>query len=111
KHLNPFVGYTSPGASIHAASGDSASLSEGVLDLEKLEPTSGDEPISVLGLGTRALNCCENLGITTVGELAAYSKEKIASAWNAGDSTIEEIEAALGKKGLSFNQQSAGMHP
>ena len=38
KHLNPFVGYTSPGASIHAASGsgDTASAVEGVLDLEKL---------------------------------------------------------------------------
>jgi hypothetical protein len=39
KHLNPFVGYTSPGASIHAAAGDNASpgLQVRVLDLEKLE--------------------------------------------------------------------------
>ena len=112
KHLNPFVGYTSPGASIHAASGsgDTASAVEGVLDLEKLEPTSGDESISVLGLSTRANNCCEELGIMTVGELASTSKEKLASSHFAGDGTIDEIETALGKKGLSFSVEWAGMH-
>ena len=110
KHLNPFVGYTSPGASIHAAAGDTPSSSEGVLDLEKLEPTSVDEPISVLDLSTRAKNCCDELGITTVGESAASSKEKLASSHFAGDGTIDEMEKALGKKGLSFSQQSAGMH-
>ena len=78
-----------------------SSSSEGVLDLEKLEPTSVDEPISVLDLSTRAKNCCDELGITTVGELAASSKEKLASSHFAGDGTIDEMEKALGKKGLS----------
>ena len=62
KHLNPFVGYTSPVLRYMQLQG-TLSSSEGVLDLEKLEPTSVDEPISVLDLSTRAKNCCDELGL------------------------------------------------
>jgi len=113
KHLNPFVGYTSPGASIHAASGDNASPSEGVLDLEKLEAPLESRLgmlVSQLNLSHRAENSLIRNDITTLGQLVAKTREEVANLQSAGETTLQEIEEKLKELGVSFGMESAGMH-
>jgi DNA-directed RNA polymerase subunit alpha len=115
KHLNPFVGYTSPGASIHAASGsgDTASVVEGVLDLEKLEaPLEGrlGMLVSQLNLSHRAENSLIRNDITTLGQLVVKTREEVADLQSAGETTLQEIEEKLKELGVSFGMESAGMH-
>ena len=115
KHLNPFVGYTSPGASIHAASGsgDTASAVEGVLDLEKLEAPLESRLgmlVSQLNLSHRAENSLIRNDITTLGQLVVKTREEVADLQSAGETTLQEIEEKLKELGVSFGMESAGMH-
>ena len=93
KHLNPFVGYTSPGASIHAAAGETGSTGAGsggagVLDLEKLEAPLDSRLgmlISQLSLSHRAENSLIRNDITTLGQLVKKTRDEVANLQSAGE--------------------------
>lgn len=58
-----------------------------------------------LGLSTRADDCLVNAGIEKIGELIGKTKEDMRHYRNFGMKSINEIEAQLGKIGLSFKNQ------
>ena len=103
KHLNPFVGYTSPGASIHAASG------EGLLSLEAPLESRLGMLISDLRLSLRASNCLEVEGIQTLRDLVSRSREEVLEMRNAGETTLQEIEEKLTELGLTLGMAAAGV--
>ncbi len=118
KHLNPFVGYTSPGASIHAAAGETgstgaSSTSAGVLDLEKLEAPLDSRLgmlISQLSLSHRAENSLIRNDITTLGQLVKKTRDEVANLQSAGEQTLQEIEDKLKELGVSFGMESIDTH-
>ncbi len=93
KHLNPFVGYTQQGAAVNLPP---------VIDWTTLKPSEEGVRgmlVSQLGLSVRASNCLATANVNTVGDLMAYTREQILEMRNAGEQTVEEIEAKLAEHG------------
>ena len=96
KHLNPFVGYTRQGPSVNLPP---------VIDWTKLKPgrdTVLGWDIAQLELSVRAQNCLVGAGVRKVSDLVALSREQVADMRNAGDQTLEEIEAKLAEHDLKL---------
>lgn len=55
-----------------------------------------------LHVSVRALNCVNQLGIETVGELASRQKSDLLKARNCGSKTLYELECLLERCGLEF---------
>ena len=102
KHLNPFVGYTSPGSAVHGAGG------EGVLNLEAPLESRLGMLVSDLRLSLRASNCLEVEGIQTLKDLVVKTREEVLELRNAGETTLQEIEEKLTELGLSLGMSTAG---
>jgi len=102
KHLNPFVGYTSPGSPVHGAGG------EGLLDLEAPLESRLSMLVSDLRLSLRASNCLEVEGIQTLKDLVSKTREEVLELRNAGDTTLQEIEEKLSDLGLSLGMTTVG---
>ena len=108
------MGYTSPGASIHAAAGDNGSAGvAGVLDLEKLEAPLDSRLgmlVSQLNLSHRAENSLIRNGIETLGQLVKKTRDEVANLQSAGEQTLQEIEDKLKELGCSFGMESMDTH-
>jgi DNA-directed RNA polymerase subunit alpha len=94
KHLNPFVGYTKPGAGVPLP---------GVANLFAVEaPLEGrlGMLVSDLRLSLRASNCLEEAGVSTLRDLVARSRDEMLEMRNLGDTTLQEIEEKLRELGL-----------
>jgi hypothetical protein len=66
------------------------------------EQTAGNGFLSALGAPAR--RALEDRGITTLVELAKFSKAELLKLHGMGPSSIPKLEAALKEKGLSFRQ-------
>ena len=99
KHLNPFVGYTKPGAAVSLPGVASLFAVEAPLE-SRLGMLVGD-----LRLSLRASNCLEEAGISTLRELVSRSRDEVAGMWNLGDATLQEIETKLRDLDLEFGMQ------
>ena len=99
KHLNPFVGYATPGPAVPLAAGS------GVFAVEAPLESRLGMLVSDLRLGTRAQNGLDEAGITTVRELVARTRKEIAELRNLGEQTVEEIEAKLRENGLHLGME------
>jgi DNA-directed RNA polymerase subunit alpha len=102
KHLNPFVGYSQQGAAVNLPP---------VIDWTTLKPS--DEGVKgmlvgQLGLSLRASNCLASANVNTVGELVTHTREQILEMRNAGEQTVEEIEAKLAEHGLKLAGAEVG---
>ena len=96
KHLNPFVGYTQQGAAVNLPP---------VIDWTTLKPSEEGVKgmlVTQLGLSVRASNCLASANVNTVGDLVALNRDQILELRNAGDQTVEEIEAKLAEHGLKL---------
>jgi DNA-directed RNA polymerase subunit alpha len=94
KHLNPFVGYTKPGAGVPLP---------GVANLFAVEaPLEGrlGMLVSDLRLSLRASNCLEEAGVSTLRDLVGRSRDEMLEMRNLGDTTLQEIEEKLRELGL-----------
>jgi DNA-directed RNA polymerase subunit alpha len=95
KHLNPFVGYTKPGAAVSLPS--ISSLFAGVE--APLESRLG-MLVSDLRLSLRASNCLHEEGVKTLRDLVTRSREELLEVRNFGETTLQEIEEKLQELGL-----------
>ncbi|MBU6221933.1 MAG: DNA-directed RNA polymerase subunit alpha [Planctomycetes bacterium] len=96
KHLNPFVGYTKPGAAVPLP---------GVANLFAVEAPLESRLgmlVSDLRLSLRASNCLEEAGISTIRELVSRSRDEMLEMRNLGDTTLQEIEEKLRELGLQL---------
>ena len=94
KHLNPFVGYSRPGPAV------SAPVATNVLSVEAPLESRLGMLVSDLKLSTRANNCLETEGITTLRDLVSRTRDDILDIQNAGETTLQEIEEKLADLGL-----------
>lgn len=58
-------------------------------------PPADPTPLGVLGLSARPYNALMGDGITTIGQLAAMSREQIREVRNVGEKSLAEIEEKL----------------
>jgi DNA-directed RNA polymerase subunit alpha len=97
KHLNPFVGYGEAGPGVHLPSSG-----VNVLAIEAPVSSRLGQLVSDLGLGTRAVNCLEAEGISTLRDLVGRTREQLHELRNAAEITVHEIEEKLAEHGLSL---------
>ena len=101
KHLNPFVNYGEPGPGVHLPA---AGLD--VLAIEAPVSSRLGQLVSDLGLGTRAVNCLEAEGISTLRDLVGRTREQLHELRNAAEITVQEIEDKLAEHGLSLGMNT-----
>jgi DNA-directed RNA polymerase subunit alpha len=69
-------------------------------------PTMADPalatPITELGLSMRSRKCMASLNVQTVGDLAAKSEAELLTVKNFGQTSLDEVKAKLGERGLSL---------
>ena len=56
------------------------------------------QPITMLGLSKRALNCFEGIGVTTVKEILDFSSEDLFKIPGMGETTVAEVIARVQEK-------------
>jgi DNA-directed RNA polymerase subunit alpha len=101
KHLNPFVGYTKPGAEVPLpAAAD-------VFALEAPLESRLGMLVTDLRLSGRAANCLHEEGITTIRELVARTREELLEVRNFGENTLQELEEKLQELGLRLGMEAA----
>lgn len=65
------------------------------------------QPISALGLTTRAANCLKAESIETIGQLLEWTRTDLHKTPNCGRRTIQEIEDELAKIGLHLKGRTS----
>lgn len=94
KHLNPFVGYTKPGAGVPLPGAASLFAVEAPLE-SRLGMLVSD-----LRMSLRANNCLHEAGIESLRDLVSRSREELLEVRNFGETTLQEIEEKLRELGL-----------
>lgn len=61
-------------------------------------------PISDFELSVRSRNCLKKMNIKTLGDLLRTSEQELLSFKNFGETSLNEIKALLGNKGLRLGQ-------
>ena len=103
KHLNPFVGYTTPGPDVPLPSAAELFAVEAPVE-SRLGMLVSD-----LRLSGRAANCLHEEGIATVRELVGRSREELLEVRNFGETTLEEIEEKLTEIGLRLGMEMSAV--
>jgi DNA-directed RNA polymerase subunit alpha len=101
KHLNPFVGYTQPGAAV------SLPAAGGLFSVEAPLESRLGMLVSDLRLSLRANNCLEEAGITSLRELVSRSRAELLEMRNLGETTLQEVEDKLRELGLHLGMDVA----
>jgi DNA-directed RNA polymerase subunit alpha len=99
KHLNPFVGYTTPGPEVALPAAADLFAVEAPLE-SRLGMLVSD-----LRLSGRAANCLHEAGIGTVRELVGRAREELLEVRNFGETTLQEIEGKLEELGLRLGME------
>lgn len=63
-----------------------------------------DVPVTDFELSVRSRNCLKKMGIRTLGDLTRVSEASLLASKNFGETSLEEIKAVLGAKGLRLGQ-------
>ena len=61
-------------------------------------------PVSTLELSVRARRALQNLGVQTIGELAARTEAELMGVKNFGQNSLDEIKRKLVDLGLSLRE-------
>lgn len=100
KHLNPFVQFNQPAAGVPVVHEVQAIDAASERRRERLS-TLLNEPIERLELSTRARNCLDTAGVTTLADLVHRSKEELLGIKNLGQTVLTEIEKKLAELDLT----------
>ncbi|HUG91323.1 MAG TPA: DNA-directed RNA polymerase subunit alpha C-terminal domain-containing protein [Planctomycetaceae bacterium] len=76
-----------------------------VLRSEELSPEERamiDTPVTDLNLSVRSRKCLSRLGVATIGELVARSADELLGVRNFGVTSLNEIRARLGERGMKL---------
>ncbi|MBC8328729.1 MAG: DNA-directed RNA polymerase subunit alpha [Planctomycetes bacterium] len=101
KHLNPFVQFNQPAAGVPVVHEVQAIDAAAERRRERLSSLL-NEPIERLELSTRARNCLDTAGITTLGDLVHRNKDDLLAIKNLGQTVLTEIEKKLAELDLSI---------
>ena len=61
-------------------------------------------PITDFELSVRSRNCLKRMNIKTLGDLTRVTEPQLLTSKNFGDTSLDEIKAILGQKGLRIGQ-------
>lgn len=61
-------------------------------------------PVTDFELSVRARNCLKKMNIRTLGDLTRVSEAQLLASKNFGETSLEEIKAIMGQKGLRVGQ-------
>jgi DNA-directed RNA polymerase subunit alpha len=61
-------------------------------------------PVTDFELSVRSRNCLKKMNIKTLGDLTRVSEQQLLSSKNFGETSLDEIKALLGAKGLRLGQ-------
>lgn len=61
-------------------------------------------PITDFELSVRSRNCLKRMNIRTLGDLTRVSESQLLASKNFGETSLEEIRAVMGSKGLRIGQ-------
>jgi DNA-directed RNA polymerase subunit alpha len=67
-----------------------------------------DIPLSDFELSVRSRNCLKKMNLKSVGDLLKTSEQELLSYKNFGETSLNEIKALLGQKGLRLGQSLEG---
>lgn len=70
-----------------------------------------DMPIADFELSVRSRNCLRQMNIRTLGDLLRASENELLSYKNFGETSLNEVKAMLGHKGLELGQAAAPPEP
>ena len=70
-----------------------------------------DIPVTDFELSVRSRNCLKKMNIRTLGDLLKTSEQELLSYKNFGETSLNEIKALLGQKGLRLGQAAEGAVP
>ena len=101
KHLNPFVQFNQAAQGVPVVDEVKAIDAAAERRKERLANLLG-EPVERLDLSTRARNCLEQGGVTTLGELVGYSGDELLAFKNLGLTVLVEIEKKLAELDLAL---------
>jgi len=92
---------------LYAALEGSAAEAEPVAEepAEPEEPGILDQPIEMLELSIRSLNCLKNAEIKTIGDLVTRQEKEMLEIRNFGDKSLREVKDKLEALGLGFGMQ------
>ncbi len=99
KHLNPFVQFSEIRHGVPVVDEVRAIDAGAERRREKVRGLL-DEPIEYLDLSTRARNCLEVAGISTIGDLVFRPQEELLEVKNLGQTVLTEIEKKLAELDL-----------
>jgi DNA-directed RNA polymerase subunit alpha len=63
-----------------------------------------ETPITDFELSVRSRNCLKRMNIRTLGDLTRVSEQQLLASKNFGDTSLDEIRAIMGAKGLRIGQ-------
>lgn len=72
---------------------------------EAADETAVSTTIAQLELNTRAKKAMENLGVTTVGDLAEKTEQELLACKNFGQTSLDEIKSKLAAMGLKLKEK------
>jgi DNA-directed RNA polymerase subunit alpha len=67
-----------------------------------------DIPVTDFELSVRSRNCLKKMNIRSLGDLLKTSEQELLSYKNFGETSLNEIKALLGQKGLRLGQAAEG---
>lgn len=73
--------------------------------LNALHAENDKRPLATCELTVRAQNVCINLGLITLGDLAAVSEQTVLQQKNAGRKTLKELRDLLDSHGFQFRKK------
>ncbi len=109
KHLNPFVQFNQAAQGVPVVEEVEAIDAAAERRKERLTTLLG-EPVERLDLSTRARNCLEQGGVTTLGELVDYTGEDLLAFKNLGLTVLVEIEKKLAELDLVLGAGTEEAH-
>jgi DNA-directed RNA polymerase subunit alpha len=71
---------------------------------ERVDSSVLGRPVSTLELSVRARRALQNLGVQTIGELAARTEAELMGVKNFGQNSLDEIKRKLVDLGLSLRE-------
>jgi DNA-directed RNA polymerase subunit alpha len=70
-----------------------------------------DIPVTDFELSVRSRNCLKKMNIRSLGDLLKTTEQELLSYKNFGETSLNEIKALLGQKGLRLGQAAEGAAP
>ncbi len=103
KHLNAFLQHFEPGELVDAPV--ETDLPTVPVELSPEAAAKLYQPVTTMGISSRACNCLESAKIHTIGDLVRFTDEELDKVRSFGKSSRREVKKKLHEMGLSLGMR------